>query len=190
MNPVVSERLDEIIALCERHSVQRLAVFGSAVRDDFDPRRSDVDFLVDFQPMAPQEHTDAYFGLLADLESLLGRGIDLVESAALRNPYRRREIEATQIEVFRTQSEPPAEGWLQADSVAMRARWQPQRSDEAAARRPRTPSLDEDFWTEKSIEVLIAEQGIEAVSDPDHLRMDGVSDEEWAAFFEAMGAEP
>lgn len=95
MNPLVSDRRDQIVALCERHSVRRLAVFGSAVRDDFD-LDSDVDFLVEFQPMDPHPHADAYFGLLADLESLLGRPVDLVESAALRNPYR-RENEATQV---------------------------------------------------------------------------------------------
>jgi len=77
--------------------VRRLGLFGSAVRDDFDPEHSDLDFLVQFEPMPPQRHADAYFGLLADLEALFGRRVDLVESAALRNPYRRREIEATQV---------------------------------------------------------------------------------------------
>jgi len=97
MNALIQAHKEQIAKLCERHSVSRLAVFGSAVRDDFDPSRSDIDFLVDFQPMPPQRHADAYFGLLADLETLFGRPIDLVESAALRNPYRRREIEATQV---------------------------------------------------------------------------------------------
>ncbi len=97
MNVVVQDRLRTIVELCGRHSVRRLALFGSAVRDDFDPERSDLDFLVDFEPLSPHRHADAYFGLLADLEALFGRPIDLVESAALRNPYRRREIEATQI---------------------------------------------------------------------------------------------
>ncbi len=97
MNPLVSRHLEQIAALCRRYSVRRLAVFGSVVRDDFDPEHSDVDFLVDFGPLAPHDHADAYFGLLAELEALLGRPVDLVESAALRNPYRRREIEATQV---------------------------------------------------------------------------------------------
>ena len=97
MNSLVQDRLDQIIELCVRHSVRRLALFGSAVRADFDPGRSDLDFLVDFDAVTPTEHADAYFGLLADLETLFGRPVDLVESAALRNPYRRREIEATQV---------------------------------------------------------------------------------------------
>lgn len=90
-------QLEEIGELCRRYPVQRLAVFGSAVRDDFNFERSDVDFLVEFAPTSPAEHADAYFGLLAELEALFGRHVGLVESAALRNPYRRREIEATQL---------------------------------------------------------------------------------------------
>lgn len=97
MNTLVQAKLGAIVELCGRHSVCRLALFGSAVRDDFDPERSDLDFLVDFEPLPPARHADAYFGLLADLETLFERPIDLVESSALRNPYRRREIEATQV---------------------------------------------------------------------------------------------
>ena len=97
MNSLVQDRLGQIGELCARHSVRRLALFGSAARADFDPERSDLDFLVDFAAATPTEHADAYFGLLADLETLFQRPVDLVESAALRNPYRRREIEATQV---------------------------------------------------------------------------------------------
>ena len=97
MNVLVEERRGQIAELCRRHSVRRLAVFGSALRADFDPAGSDLDCVVDFEPMSPRIHADAYFGLLADLETLFGRSVDLLESAALRNPYRRREIEATQV---------------------------------------------------------------------------------------------
>ena len=40
---------DAIAAFCRRNGVRRLAVFGSALRDDFTPE-SDVDLLVEFQP--------------------------------------------------------------------------------------------------------------------------------------------
>jgi len=95
VNPLVGEKLDVIARLCNRYGVLRLALFGSAAGGAFDPGRSDLDFLVDFEPMPPLPHADAYFGLLADLEALFEQPVDLVESAALRNPYRRREIEAT-----------------------------------------------------------------------------------------------
>ena len=97
MNIAVRDQFQQVGEVCGRYPVRRLAVFGSAVRDDFYPERSDIDFLVDFVPTSPAEHADAYFGLLAELEALFGRRVDLVESAALRNPYRRREIKATQV---------------------------------------------------------------------------------------------
>lgn len=97
MNELVRSRLVDIVALCSRHRVRRLALFGSAMREDFDPKTSDLDFLVDFESLPPAEHADCYFGLLEDLESLFERPVDLVESPTLRNPYRRREIEATQV---------------------------------------------------------------------------------------------
>lgn len=62
-------------------------MFGSAAcADDFNPASSDADFLVEF---APDAHAglDAFFGAKAALEQLLGRGVDLVEPGAVRNPY-------------------------------------------------------------------------------------------------------
>ncbi len=97
MIPSIEGHRAELAELCRRHHVLRLALFGSATRDDFDPQRSDLDFLVDFESLPPGEHADSYFGLLEGLESLLGRPVDLVESSTLRNPYRRQEIEATQV---------------------------------------------------------------------------------------------
>lgn len=93
----IEEHRAELADVCRRYRVLKLSLFGSATRDDFDPQRSDLDFLVDFEDLAPGDHADSYFGLLEALESLLGRPVDLVESSTLRNPYRRREIEATQV---------------------------------------------------------------------------------------------
>jgi uncharacterized protein len=95
--PAIEEHRAELVELCRRHHVLRLSLFGSATRDDFDPQRSDLDFLVDFEALPPGGHADSYFGLLEDLRSLFGRSIDLVESSMLRNPYRRQEIEATKV---------------------------------------------------------------------------------------------
>ncbi len=79
---------------------RKLALFGSALRDDFDSVRSNLDFAVEFALMSPSEHAGAYFGLLEDLESLFGRRVDLVEIGAVRNPYLRREIEERQETVY------------------------------------------------------------------------------------------
>jgi predicted nucleotidyltransferase len=71
-------------------------LFGSVLGQEFDPARSDVDFVVEFLPMPPVEHADSYFGLAEDLEALLGRRVDLVEPRAIRNPYVKRSVEETQ----------------------------------------------------------------------------------------------
>ncbi len=58
----------ELKTLCERRGVERLALFGSALRDDFDPEKSDLDFSVTFCPMRPERHAAAYFGLRRSIE--------------------------------------------------------------------------------------------------------------------------
>lgn len=83
--PLVLDRA-AISAACEQYGVRRLVVFGSAVTDDFDELTSDVDFLVEFRADIANRF-DAYFGLKESLEALLGRAVDLVGSAALKNPY-------------------------------------------------------------------------------------------------------
>ena len=87
MHPLIAQHRFGISAICRRYRIVRLDVFGSAARaDDFNPASSDADFLVEF---APDAHTglNEFFGAKAALEQLLGRGVDLVEPAAVRNPY-------------------------------------------------------------------------------------------------------
>jgi predicted nucleotidyltransferase len=47
--------LDAITAACRKHQVLRMHLFGSALRDDFDPSRSDLDLLVEFQQIEPED---------------------------------------------------------------------------------------------------------------------------------------
>ena len=87
MHPAIAQRRPGIAAICQRYGIRRLEVFGSAARaNDFDPAHSDADFLVEFAS-GVQPGLNAIFGAKADLEALLGRGVDLVEPGAVRNPY-------------------------------------------------------------------------------------------------------
>ena len=95
MDSSVAQRRHEIADICRRYHVRRLELFGSAVADRFDPSRSDLDFLVEFEPLAEGQHADAYFGLLEALESLFSRHVDLVMIRAIRNPYFLEAIEPT-----------------------------------------------------------------------------------------------
>lgn len=87
MNPLTSDKLQQTQALCVGHRVRQLDPFGSALAGDFDPARSDIDFVVDFEPGDPATLFDRYFGLKASLESLFGRSVDLVMAGAMCNPY-------------------------------------------------------------------------------------------------------
>lgn len=81
---------------CASHHVVRLDIFGSALRADFTPGASDIDFLVEFGPLDSYARVDAYFGMLPELQRLLGTKVDLVMIGAVRNPYVIRDIERTQ----------------------------------------------------------------------------------------------
>lgn len=97
----LSEFQDAIEALCRRYGVERLELFGSAASEDFDPKRSDVDFLVRFPP---NYNFGPWMSRLQEFEeqlsALLGRGVDLVMESALRNPWFRREAEKTRTVVY------------------------------------------------------------------------------------------
>lgn len=81
---------EEISRLCQRHGIQRLALFGSVLRDDFDPE-SDVDVLVEFEPgKAPGF---AFFDVQEELSQLLGRRVDL-NTPGFLSPRIRRRVES------------------------------------------------------------------------------------------------
>jgi predicted nucleotidyltransferase len=84
---IVTEHRAELGDLCRRFHVARLELFGSAATDEFDPQRSDLDFLVTFGDVPTGERFDAFFGLQQALGDLFDRSVDLVEAGAPRNPY-------------------------------------------------------------------------------------------------------
>ena len=100
MNRLIEPKRTQIEELCRRHRVRRLDLFGSAVQGRFDPARSDLDFLVEFDPMPPREYAEAFFGLRECLESLFGRPIDLVTASSLRNPYFKAGIDRAREQLY------------------------------------------------------------------------------------------
>lgn len=98
MLDLIKANRSEIEALCRRYHVRRLEVFGSAARHDFQPGRSDMDFVVTFEP--ERKSLDTYLKLKEGLESLFGRSVDLVESGAVRNPYLRESVERSRVPVY------------------------------------------------------------------------------------------
>lgn len=90
----ISLHREELRDLCRRFQVRRLEVFGSAARgDDFDPARSDVDFLVKFG--AQEDDLARFLDFKEALETLLARRVDLVDRNAIeasQNYIRKRHI--------------------------------------------------------------------------------------------------
>ena len=97
---VLAGHADAVDQLCRRFKVERLDLFGSGARGGFDPDRSDLDFLVDFQPAALDDYSNTYFGLLEALENLFERSVDLVVRSAIKNPYFLESVEATRTPVY------------------------------------------------------------------------------------------
>ena len=65
------------------------------IKEMFRAEDSDLDFLVEFLPLGPVEHADAYFGLLEALKDLFGRPVDLVMADAIRNRYFKESVDRT-----------------------------------------------------------------------------------------------
>lgn len=78
---------DEIREFCERNSIARMSIFGSALRDDFGPD-SDIDVLVVFIPgRAPGLR---FISMQDELSALLGRRVDLLTPGFLSDAIRDR----------------------------------------------------------------------------------------------------
>ena len=99
MPPLIDDNLEEIGRLCRLHGVRKLEVFGSILRGDFDPQRSDVDVVVEFEPRMANSFAN-FLDLKEALERLLGRPVDLVELHAVRNRRLRRYIEQSKSPVY------------------------------------------------------------------------------------------
>ncbi len=82
---IISDHSSQIAELCGRYRVQRLQVFGSAARGDFDPSSSDIDLVADFRSTREPGYADRYLDFAQSLEKLLGHKVDLLTTASIRN---------------------------------------------------------------------------------------------------------
>lgn len=80
----------KIYEFCIRWKVKEFSLFGSILREDFNPK-SDVDVLLSFKD-------DAQWGLLEftdmqqELEKIFDRKVDILEKEGIKNPFRKKEI--------------------------------------------------------------------------------------------------
>ncbi len=91
--------IESIQKLCKNYQVKTLYSFGSVNSDEFDIN-SDIDLLVDLKAQDPLVYSDNYFNLKFNLEEMLKRPIDLVESKSLKNPYLKNRIDQTKALIY------------------------------------------------------------------------------------------
>jgi len=94
--------VEEIAAICRKHGVDELLVFGSALRRDF-TAASDVDFLVRFHNEDAGPWLGKFDDLELDLSALLGRQVDVVDKSAIEqdlNWVRRRNILSSAVQLY------------------------------------------------------------------------------------------
>lgn len=85
---------NKIEAFCQANGIRRLALFGSAIRDDFRPD-SDIDILVEFHPSA---HIGlAFIRLQDELSSIFGRKVDLNTPGSISKYFRDKVINESEI---------------------------------------------------------------------------------------------
>ena len=84
---ILKNKREEVLEVAQKHGVTSMRVFGSVVRGE-ETGDSDIDILV---TTGPQVSPWFPAGLILDLESLLGRPIDIVTESGL-NPLLREEV--------------------------------------------------------------------------------------------------
>jgi len=92
---------EQIAEFCKRWNVTKLELFGSVLRQDFQPG-SDIDVLATFSPRAKRTLLDEA-QMEMDLEAMLNRAVHLVSRTAVENshnPIRRRHILESAVTIY------------------------------------------------------------------------------------------
>lgn len=97
---IISEKSGDFKNLCRKLGVEKLELFGSGAREEFDPAKSDLDFIVSFFRDHRLGLADRYLELAEGLESLFSRKVDLLTVGAIKNPVFRRNIDRSKKLVY------------------------------------------------------------------------------------------
>lgn len=94
----IEDHKQTIERICKDLRVKNLDLVGSASREDFNPERSDIDVLVEFD--GRDMLFDRYFELKTRLEEQLGRQVDVIQDSAVKNPYVRRSLNQDKVRIY------------------------------------------------------------------------------------------
>lgn len=96
---LIENNIQKIVALCKKYKVNKLFVFGSILTDRFNDD-SDVDLVVSFNKAEVSDYFDNYFDFKYSLEDLFGREVDLLEEQTIKNPYLKKNVDATEVLIY------------------------------------------------------------------------------------------
>jgi predicted nucleotidyltransferase len=90
LKKILQEKREEIIKIAIKHGAYNIRAFGSVAREE-DNEKSDIDFLIDYDlgkitPWFPS-------GMIQDLQSLLGRKVDIVTVEGLKERLKNKVLE-------------------------------------------------------------------------------------------------
>jgi predicted nucleotidyltransferase len=94
MIALIEDNTEAIAGLCERFGVRRLALFGSAAKEAYDPARSDIDLLVDLGDYDDRVGK-RFMGFAAAIEGVPGQTVD-VTTMPIKDAAFRSEVERTE----------------------------------------------------------------------------------------------
>jgi predicted nucleotidyltransferase len=95
VNKQVSIPVADLVEFCHRHPIRKLALFGSALRDDFGPN-SDVDILVEFEPDARISFFDMVT-MEMELTNIMGRKVDFRTPQELSRYFRQKVLDTAEV---------------------------------------------------------------------------------------------
>lgn len=80
-------KIEDLKRITKSHKVVTLYLYGSATTNNFDPEKSDLDFLVEFQPEYFDGYSENYEDLKEKLERLYQRKVDILSYKSIKNPF-------------------------------------------------------------------------------------------------------
>ncbi len=87
----IEEHIIDINKLCSTYKVKQLYAFGSVLTEKFN-KDSDIDLIVDFEPIDIAQYADNYYDFKFSLEEVFQKPVDLLEEKAIKNPYFRQVV--------------------------------------------------------------------------------------------------
>ena len=96
----IENKIDKLNILCDKYGVNKVFVFGSIAKGNFNSKTSDIDLIVELNDLPPIEKGEILMKLWNDLENLFARKVDLLTNLSIKNPYLKKEIENSKFLIY------------------------------------------------------------------------------------------